>query len=191
LIRTNPTPEGIDENVRRIEEQVERLSQRIRRLIDYFGMSEPDSTPRFVDDVLGECVALYRPIAERKGVRVEASSTASGSHKIDGGLAPLVLTTLFSLAVRSSQSGQTFDVKVNEREPKSVVFELFLPALSAPPGPIDRPDPPEYGVQYDVGALETLWICTALTRRIGGGIELSTPSEGGLGLTVRVVLPQV
>jgi signal transduction histidine kinase len=190
LIRTNPTPEGIDENVRRIEEQVERLSQRIRRLIDYFGMSEPESGPRSVDDVLGECLALYRPIAERKGVRIDANSTVGGSHKIDGGLAPLVLTTLFSLAVRSSESGQAVDVKVAEREPKSVLVELFLPALSAPPGPLDRLDPPEYGVQYDVGVLETLWICTALTRRIAGGIELSTPSDG-VGLTIRVVLTQV
>src|SRR5687767_13084459 len=65
LIRTNPTPEGIDENVRRIEEQVERLSLRIRRLIDYFGMSEPEAGPRTVADVLAECLALYRPVAER------------------------------------------------------------------------------------------------------------------------------
>ncbi|HVJ91807.1 MAG TPA: histidine kinase dimerization/phospho-acceptor domain-containing protein [Labilithrix sp.] len=186
LIRTNPTPEGIDENVRRIEEQVERLSQRIRRLIDYFAMSGPESPSRSVDDLLAECLAIYRPIAERKGVRIEASNSVDGSHKIDGSLGPLVLTTLFSLAVRSSQSGQLVDVKVLEQETKTVVFELFLPALTAPPGPLDRPDPPEYGVQYDVGVLETLWICTALTRRIGGGIELSTPSDSGVGLTVRV-----
>ena len=65
LIRTNPTPEGIDENVRRIEEQVERLSLRIRRLIDYFGVTEPEAEPCAVSDVLGECLALYRPVAER------------------------------------------------------------------------------------------------------------------------------
>ena len=41
LIRSNPTPEAITENVRRIEEQVDRLSQRIRRLVDYFDLAEP------------------------------------------------------------------------------------------------------------------------------------------------------
>src|SRR4051812_5602618 len=60
LIRTNPTPEVVEENVRRIEEQVERLAQRIRRLIDYFGLAEPTSQLRSVGDVLDECLALYR-----------------------------------------------------------------------------------------------------------------------------------
>jgi two-component system NtrC family sensor kinase len=187
LIRTNPTPEGIDENVRRIEEQVERLSQRIRRLIDYFGLSEPQVGPRPAQDVLSECLDLYRPIAARKGVQIEAVNRLTGEQKIDGGFGPLVLTTLFSLAVRSSRSGQVVDVKVSERDAKTVVFELHLPALTAPPGPLDRLDPPEYGQQYDVGVLETLWICTALTKRTGGAVELSAPSDGGVGLTVRVV----
>src|SRR3954462_8668500 len=64
LIRTNPTPEAIAENVRRIEEQVERLAQRIRRLIDYFGLVEPPSELRRMSDVLDECLELYRPVAE-------------------------------------------------------------------------------------------------------------------------------
>lgn len=187
LIRTNPTPEGIDENVRRIEEQVERLSLRIRRLIDYFGMSEPETEPRTVADVLGECLAMYRPVAELKGVFIEPGSAPPESLKIDGWLAPLVLTTLFSLAVRTSVSGQVVTVSVTEREPSAVAFELGLPGLAAPPGPLDRLDPPEYGVQYDAGTLETLWICHSLARRIGGGLELGNPSEGRSGITVRVV----
>jgi signal transduction histidine kinase len=186
LIRSNPTPEGIDENVRRIEEQVERLSLRIRRLIDYFGMSEPEAGPRTVADVLAECLALYRPVAERKGVFIEAANQVPATVKVDGWLAPLVLTTLFSLAARSSREGQVITVGAADREPKSVVFELGLPGLTAPPGPLDRLDPPEYGVQYDVGALETLWICSGLSRRIGGGLELVEPSEGRTGVTIRV-----
>jgi signal transduction histidine kinase len=187
LIRTNPTPEGIDENVRRIEEQVERLSVRIRRLIDYFGVTEPETEPRAVSDVLGECLALYRPVAERKGVFIEAGSSSADALKIDGWLGPLVLTTLFSLAARSSVAGQVITVAVSEREPRSVVFELGIPGLAAPPGPLDRLDPPEYGVQYDAGALETLWICHALARRIGGGLELGAPVEGRSGVSIKVV----
>jgi K+-sensing histidine kinase KdpD len=186
LIRTNPTPEGIDENVRRIEEQVERLSLRIRRLIDYFGMSEPETGPRSVADVLSECLALYRPVAERKGVFIEASNQAAVTSKIEGWLSPLVLTTLFSLATRTSQDGQVITAAVTERESKSVLFELGLPGLTAPPGPLDRLDPPEYGIHYDVGALETLWICSALTRRIGGGLEIAEAAEGRSGVTIRV-----
>src|SRR6478609_9368333 len=68
LIRTNPTPEAVEENVRRIEEQVERLALRIRRLIDYFGLADPSGARRGVGEVLQECQALYRPIAELKGV---------------------------------------------------------------------------------------------------------------------------
>jgi signal transduction histidine kinase len=187
LIRTNPTPEGIDENVRRIEEQVERLSQRIRRLIDYFGVTEPETAPRAVSDVLAECLALYRPVAERKGVFIEAASSSVDALKIDGWLAPLVLTTIFSLAIRTSAAGQVVTVSVSQREPSAVAFELGLPGMAAPPGPIDRLDPPDYGVQYDAGSLETLWICHALARRIGGGLELSGPAEGRSGITIKAV----
>jgi MoxR-like ATPase len=76
-------PEGIDENVRRIEEQVERLSLRIRRLIDYFGVTEPETEARAVSDVLGECLALYRPVAERKGVFIEAGRSSADALKIE------------------------------------------------------------------------------------------------------------
>src|SRR6476620_7657413 len=54
LIRSNPAPEAIEENVRRIEEQVERLALRIRRLIDYFGLAEPPTELRSVGAVLDE-----------------------------------------------------------------------------------------------------------------------------------------
>src|SRR3954470_12295030 len=54
LIRSNPSPEAIEENVRRIEEQVERLALRIRRLIDYFGLVEPPLPRRGVGDLLDE-----------------------------------------------------------------------------------------------------------------------------------------
>src|SRR5437868_6326116 len=71
LIRSNPAPEAVEENVRRIEEQVERLALRIRRLIDYFGMPDPSDLRRSVGEVLDECVALYRPIAEVAGVTLQ------------------------------------------------------------------------------------------------------------------------
>lgn len=191
LIRTNPTPEGIDENVRRIEEQVERLSMRIRRLIDYFSLTEAKAEARTLGDVLGECVTLYGPVAEQKGVRLEVSSSASEALRVEGWLLPLVLTTLLSLAARSAEEAQVIVLNVSERDTKALSFDIGMPGLAPPPGPIDRLDPPEYGVQYDVGALETLWICNALARRIGGGLELTEPAVGRTGVNVRVSCAQV
>ncbi len=186
LIRTNPTPEGIDENVRRIEEQVERLSVRIRRLIDYFSLTEVRAEPRTVGDVVAECVMLYGPLAEQKGVRLEASCCAGEAVKVDGWLLPLVLTTLLSLAARSAADGQVILLKASERDAQSLSFDIGMPGLAPPPGPIDRLDPPEYGVQYDAGALETLWICNALARRIGGRLELAELAPERTGVNVRV-----
>jgi signal transduction histidine kinase len=190
LIRTNPSPEGIDENVRRIEEQVERLSLRIRRLIDYFSMDESKVEACTVQDLSTECVMLYEPVAELKGVKLETTSSAAGTLRLDGWLGPLLLTTLLSLAVRSAQSGQTVRLCIAEREPRALSFDFVMPGLMPPPGPVDRLEPPEYGVHYDASALETLWICNALSRRIGGALVV-TPMEGGSGVDVCVTCNQV
>src|SRR3954470_23295179 len=54
LIRVNPSPEAIEENVRRIEEQVERMAMRIRRLVDYFGLGEGSIEQGTVGEILAE-----------------------------------------------------------------------------------------------------------------------------------------
>jgi signal transduction histidine kinase len=184
LIRTNPAPEAVEENIRRIEEQVERLALRIRRLIDYFGLVEPPAAERMVGEVLEEARQLYAPIAETKGVAFQISAQGLESFKVDGQLASLVLTTLLSLAVRTTRAGQTVSLSVSERGPQTVAFELGCPGLEAPPKSFERLEPPEHGLRYDAGALETLWVCVGLARRIGGGLEVSAAASG-VGVTVR------
>jgi len=184
LIRTNPTPEAIEENVRRIEEQVERLAQRIRRLIDYFGLAEPPAAQRSVSDVLDECLALYRPVAELRGVALEVSIEGVESLRIEGSIAPLVLTTLLSLGLRTAAPGDSLRVNVGEAGPKTAFFEIGLPGLQAPPTNFERFEPPEHGARYDAGALEAFWVCLGLARRMGGELQI-VKAESGAGVTVR------
>lgn len=188
LIRSNPSPEAIEENVRRIEEQVERLALRIRRLIDYFGLAEPGLERREVAGVVHECSELYGPVAELKGVALELSVQGVETLSIEASLSPLVLTTLLSLAVRSATPGQSVRLIASEHGPKIVAFELSLPGLDAPPTNFDRLEPPEHGLRYDPGALEAFWTCLGLARRLGGAFSV-TKAAAGPGVTVRFECP--
>jgi signal transduction histidine kinase len=184
LIRTNPAPEAIEENVRRIEEQVERLALRIRRLIDYFGLAEPAPLPRSVGEVLEDCRQLYAPMAQHLGVGFELQTQGVEPCRVESKLASLVMSTLLSLGMRTTKPGQTVSLKATEHGPKTVRFELSLPGLDAPPKNFERLDPPEHGQRYDAGALEVLWTCLGLARRAGGALDVVT-SESGTGVTIR------
>jgi two-component system, NtrC family, sensor kinase len=188
LLRNNPTPESIEENVRRIEEQVERLSRRIRRLVDYFGLADPRSEPRSVAEVLAECRELYAPIAQSKAVTLKLNAGELGEQHIEGAVMPVVLTALLSLAIGTTASDGSVELTVSERGPKVLVLELGMAGLAVPPGRLDRLEPPEPETHYDVGAFETLWICQGLARRISGSLEV-LPAVGGQGVTVHLECP--
>lgn len=186
LMRTgNPTPEAVDENARRIEEQVERLSQRIRRMIDYFGMVEPSAEPRALTDVLDDCLALYQPVADAWGVSLKVNANEVSTLRVDAGLVQLALTTLLSLAIRTAGRGSVVTLTGTESGPKAVLFELGAPGLKPPPGRLDRLEPPEPGVRYDAGALETLWLCLGLAKRTGGSFDVVAASTGA-GAVIRL-----
>jgi signal transduction histidine kinase len=184
LIRSNPAPEAIEENVRRIEEQVERLALRIRRLIDYFGLAEPSPLRRSVGEVLAECEELYRPVAELKGVALHVNARGVEPLRVEASHSQLVLTTLLSLGVRTAAAGQTIALSATEHGPKTVAFELGLPGLPPPPSNFERLEPPEHSLRYDAGALETFWICLGLARRMGGALTVA-PAAAGPGVLVR------
>ena len=183
LIRANPSPESIEENVRRIEEQVERMAQRMRRLIDYFGLAEPSAAQRTVGDVLAECRALYQPVAQLKGVSLLVDARDAEPLQIEADISPLVLTTLLSLAVRTATPGQSVTLDATEHESNGVVFALKLPELEVPQH-FERFEPPEHGGHYDPGTLETFWTCLGLARRIGGSLAIGKLATGA-GATVR------
>jgi signal transduction histidine kinase len=184
LIRNNPSTEAIEENVRRIEEQVERLALRIRRLIDYFGLQEAAGAQAAVSDVLADCVALYAPVAGLKSVSLDVSAAGVEAVRVDDKVVSLVLTTLLALGIRTCSSGEAIALTVSERGPKALAFELQLPGLDAPVTRFDRLEPPEHGERYDAGALEALWVCLGLARRVGGGLEVQKNSSGK-GVVVR------
>jgi signal transduction histidine kinase len=188
LIRTNTSPEAIEENVRRIEEQVERLALRIRRLIDYFGLTEPQAPVRALSEVLDECLYLYGPVAEAKGVAFELSAEGVEPVSVDGAVTPLVLTALVSLSLRSASAGQRVKLSVSEHGPKLLMFEISAPGLEAPPKNFERLEPPEHGVRYDAGSLETLWTCLGMARRAGGGLDV-VPAESASGVRIRFECP--
>ncbi len=183
LIRSNFTPEAVEENVRRIEEQVERLALRIRRLIDYFGLAEPSLARRSVGEILDECQALYGPVAALKAVTLAVRAHDVEPLRIEAEVSPLVLTTLLSLGVRTSSAGQSITLDVTEHGPKTVLFELHLPGLEVPKN-FERLEPPDHSVRYDPGTLETFWTCLGLARRIGGALHV-VQAASGVGVAVR------
>jgi signal transduction histidine kinase len=188
LIRSNPSPEAVEENIRRIEEQVERLALRIRRLIDYFGLAEPSAARRSVGEVLNDCAELYRPVAELKGLTLTVKAQGVEPLRIEAVYSQLVLTTLLSLGARSASAGQGIVLSATEHGPKTVAFELELPGLPPPPANFERLEPPEHGLRYDAGSLETFWICLGLARRMGGSLSV-VPSAGDAGVLVRFECP--
>jgi signal transduction histidine kinase len=178
LIRSNPSPEAVESNVRRIEEQVERLSVRVRRLIDYFGLPEPAAARRSVGDVLSECAAVYRPIAELKGISLDISAGRVEAAPIEASLSALLLTTLLSLGIRGATAGQSVRLDAGEQGKSAVAFELGLPGLDMPPSNFDWLEPPERGVDPD--AFEALSLCFGLARRVGGSLSVARSPVGDL-----------
>lgn len=184
LIRSNLSPDAIEGNVRRIEEQVERLSQRIRRLIDYFGLPEAPAGRRTVSDVLSECSALYLPIADLRGISLRISGEGVESAPIEATISPLLLTTLLSLAIRTTAAGQCIRLEASTQGGTALRFELAVPGIQVPLPQFERLDPPEQGQLHDPDALEVLSICSDLARRIGGALSIQQ-NEPGAGMTVR------
>lgn len=185
LIRASQSPEAIEENVRRIEEQVERMAQRVRRLIEYFGLGAPSSERRPVGAVLAECRELYVPLADIRGIPLDIAAHEVEPLLIEADVAPLVLSSLLSMALQATPQGQAVTLKATARGLHSVAFVLALPVLNVP-AHFDRFEPPEDLSKQDPGTLETLWTCLGLARRLGGSLD-ATSADGTAGASVRFV----
>jgi two-component system, NtrC family, sensor kinase len=170
MIRSNPNDESAVENARRIEEQVDRLAQQIRRLIEYLTAPDPAVESRSVAEMLEDALGLYRPLAERRGVRLNEPSAALPEGTIDS-TALMVLTSLLSLSLRLTPAGGEVSIGVTQAE-TGVVFDLRVPAMHPTPQRLDRLDPPEHKTAR-VGAdqLQVLSVCHAIARRAEGRLE--------------------
>jgi two-component system, NtrC family, sensor kinase len=172
LIRSTPQAESVQENARRIEEQVERLAERIRKLLDYLTSPEPEAEPRSVAKVLNDAVSLYEPIAAHHGVSFTRAESEVPNAMVEGNSVMIVLTSLFSLALRMAPRGPTFELEVSVTE-STVAFDLAVPGLIPPRARLDRLDPPEDDDQrFEAEHLQTLSVCHAIARRSGGHVEV-------------------
>src|SRR5688500_11943662 len=104
LIRRDPNPEAIEENVRRIEEQVERLAQRLRRLIEYLAAAEAEIDLRPAGEVMADAVVLAAPIATYRGVSITTPADAL-TDPVDALYALALLTSLLSLGANLAPRG--------------------------------------------------------------------------------------
>lgn len=170
LIRSNPSPESVQENARRIEAQVERLAQRIRKLIDYLTSPELESEPQSVDDLIGEALSLYVPIAALRNIEL-VSVGGPAQAVVQGTPALLVLTSLFSLGVRVAAPGARIELGCQPMPESALAFELSIPGVAVPKGNIDHLDPPDDG-GADAETLQVLSVCNAIARQYGGRLQL-------------------
>jgi len=180
LIRSNPTPDSVEENARRIEAQVERLAQRIRKLIDYLTGPALESEPQSVEALVREALSLYAPIAALQGIEL-ISAEAPSKAVVDGAPVLLVLTSLFSLGVRIAAPGARIDLGFEQLAGNAFAFELSIPGVSAPKGSIDHLDPPEDQVA-DAETLQVLSVCNAIARQHGGRLQLAEPVAGRMAI---------
>lgn len=171
MIRSNPNDESAVENARRIEEQVDRLAQQIRRLIEYLTAPDPAVERRSVAEMLEDALGLYRPLAERRGVRLNEPVVPLPEGAIDSTSALIVLTSLLSLSLRLTPAGGEVTVGVGQAD-AGVFFDLSVPAMHPTPQRLDRLDPPEQKTAR-VGAdqLQVLSVCHAIARRAEGRLE--------------------
>ncbi|HMA95807.1 MAG TPA: HAMP domain-containing sensor histidine kinase [Polyangiaceae bacterium] len=169
LIRSNP--DSAVENSRRIEEQVERLALRIRNLIGYLTSPEPEAEPRPVPELVTEALSLYEPIAAHSQIELKcAGQPPEGT--VEGNAAMVVLTSLFSLAVRVAPQKGTVTLSFQEPSAGTIIFVLAVPGFPVPIAPIDRLDPPESVERTRAEHLQVLSVCHAIARRGGGRLEV-------------------
>jgi signal transduction histidine kinase len=178
LIRANPSDESTIENARRIEEQVDRLAQRIRRLIEYLTAPDQAMEARPASKVLDDAIALYRPIALRRGVKFEEPAAPWPDDMVDGTSALIVLTSLLSLAVRAASPGEAVQLGFSTLE-NGVAFELGVPGMEPPRERIDRLEPPEQDWRGSADQLQVLHVCHAIAGRSGGRLEIQARQPSG------------
>lgn len=178
LIRALPDQGDSADHARRIEEQVERLAYEVRRLIEYLTPPDTSSEPAPIASVVEDALSLCGPEARQHGVSIAFSDTGSMDVTVDRTSTLLVLTTLLSLAARSSAAGATLRLRaLPETTGKAVSFDLVVPGMRCPAARIDRLEAPDHPEGVDVDAMQALAICSGVAQRRGGSVRFGLDEE--------------
>jgi signal transduction histidine kinase len=180
LIRSNPTQENAIENARRIEEQVERLARRIRGLIEYLTIPETAIEPWPLEEIVDEAQKLCQPVAGARNVQLSLASQPLPEGRVDGTPTLLVLTSLISLALRSTSAGSNVLLSVSLPVPGSIHFEIDVPGMQATRARIDRLEPPDDWDRREADQLQVLSLCFAIASRHGGHVAVDKSESSTL-----------
>jgi signal transduction histidine kinase len=184
LIRTNPSAEGALQNALKIEDQVAKLTFRVRRLIEHLNPVEPPAEKRPMHQIMSDALALYGPIATRCGVRLDVHECDSSQMIVlDGASTLVVLTALLSMAIRVAPPGENISLRCSESGGQAHL-ELEIPGFTLPRGRIDSMEPPDEPGGAGAEHLQVLSVCSAITRRLGGQLEVQAGDrqvDGGQG----------
>jgi signal transduction histidine kinase len=181
LIRRDPKPEAIEENVRRIEEQVERLAQRMRRLIEHLASAESEIDLRPTAEVMADALVLAAPIATYRGVTITTPGDTL-TDPVDALYALAVLTSLLSLGANLAPTGSAVMFGATS-EANFVRFRVLVPGLVPPETRIDRFEPPAERERNEPDTLQILTLCSALAQRSGGRLEVAAEGSGKSSIT--------
>ncbi|HEX2735767.1 MAG TPA: hypothetical protein VHM70_29410 [Polyangiaceae bacterium] len=180
LILSDPDPQRVEQNARKIEEQVGKLTRRIRRLIDYLNPTAAVTEPMAVARIIKDALALYGPIAQQRGVPLLFEEHGVTDMVVeDGATALVLLSSMLSMAVRGAPNGSEVRIAVRTADAQSR-FEVLIPGVSKPRGRIDSLEPPDDADPTEAEHLQTLAVGSALARRLGGHLEVTATDRGEL-----------
>jgi signal transduction histidine kinase len=178
LILSDPAPERVEQNARKIEDQVGKLTHRIRRLIEYLNPPDAAAERRSLGQILRDAQSLYGPVAEQRGVGLQFADRGLSDVIVEDGVTALVLlTALVSMAVRAAVPEAVVEVNVvGDDDPE---IEVVIPGMATPRGRIDSMEPPEDPDPVGADQLQTLAVGSALARRMGSDLEVAADGAGG------------
>jgi two-component system OmpR family sensor kinase len=180
--------------LRGLEQEVEHMARMVDQLLMLAradgGALRPAETNIDVADFLHETAARWRPVADRRRVRLEVDAPDSGSAWADPDLLRRVMDNLIDNAVRHTPAGTAvrltgartatgWNIDVHDQGPgvpeaaRAVLFERFA-------GSAGRP-------RDSAGAGLGLALSRAIAESHGGSLQLV--DQNGPGATFRLFLP--
>ncbi len=101
------------ENGRTIAAQIDRMSVIIRQLLDFARRRRPEKAPADLSSLAAQTISLLQPLAHKRGVRLEMSSTGPGERvALNAGQIQQALTNLVMNATQASRAGGVVEVTV-------------------------------------------------------------------------------